>query len=319
MKNELSQEFLALLRCPVCKNELQKTGETLQCQNTSCALKFPVLDGIPILINEQNSLFTIEDFTSSKAAVFAHRQSSVKKALKRIIPSISSNYPAANNYRIFMESVFKRTARPKVLVVGGSILGEGMDILLQNNSLQLLETDVSFGERTALICDAHDLPFADAAFDGVIAQAVLEHVIDPVRCVSEMQRILKDGGIVYAETPFMQQVHMGRYDFTRFTELGHRRLFRHFSEIRRGAAGGPGTALAWSYRYFLLSFSQTPVLRNILKVFSIFTSFFLKYFDSYLNKKPGAFDAASGYFFIGKKSASPVPDKDILKKYKGLV
>ncbi len=317
MKNKLSKEFLALLRCPVCKSKLQKTGKVLKCQNASCARKFPVLDGIPVLINEQNSLFKIVDFTRRSAAAFAHEQSSVKNALKKIIPSISSNYPAANNYRMVAESVLQISSHPKILVIGGSILGEGMNLLLQNELLQILETDVSFGERTALICDAHDLPFDNDAFDGVIAQAVLEHVIDPPRCVSEMHRVLKNGGIVYAETPFMQQVHMGSHDFTRYTELGHRRLFRHFSEIKRGAAGGPGMALAWSYRYFLLSFTSNKNLRIFIKVFTNFTSFFLKYFDKVLNKKQGVYDAASGYYFLGRKSDNPIPDKILLSAYRG--
>jgi hypothetical protein len=70
--------------------------------------------------------------------------------------------------------------------------------------------------------------------------------------------VLKDGGIVYAETPFMQQVHGSAYDFTRFTWLGHRRLFRKFKEIKSGTCGGPGMALIWSWRYFLRTFSINP-------------------------------------------------------------
>jgi ubiquinone/menaquinone biosynthesis C-methylase UbiE len=49
-----------------------------------------------------------------------------------------------------------------------------------------VETDVAFGPRTGIICDAHDLPFADETFDGVIARAVLEHVANPFQCVQEM-------------------------------------------------------------------------------------------------------------------------------------
>ncbi len=41
-----------------------------------------------------------------------------------------------------------------------------------------------------LICDAHDIPFADRSFDGVIVQAVLEHVVDPFRCCEEIHRVL---------------------------------------------------------------------------------------------------------------------------------
>src|SRR5262249_2087721 len=155
------------------------------------------------------------------------------------------------------------------------------------------ETDLLFGPRTALVCDAHDIPFQNDSFDGVIIQAVLEHVVDPHRCVAEIHRVLKPSGIVYAETPFMQQVHEGRYDFTRFTHLGHRYLFKAFAEIDSGAACGPGMALAWSYNYFLLSLSSSPQVRNLLRLFGRFTSFYLRFIDSYLAKRPGVFDAAS--------------------------
>jgi hypothetical protein len=107
-----------------------------------------------------------------------------------------------------------------------------------------------------------------------VAQAVLEHVLDPWRCVEELHRVLASGGLVYAETPFMQQVHEGRFDFTRFTHLGHRRLFRRFEELDSGAVGGPGMALAWSWRYFLWSFARGPLSGSLLTTFASFTSFF---------------------------------------------
>jgi len=81
----------------------------------------------------------------------------------------------------------------------------------------------------------HTIFFDASSFDGVIIQAVLEHVVEPNHCVEEIHRVLKENGLVYSETPFMQQVHLGRYDFTRFTHLGHRRLFRKFKEICGGA------------------------------------------------------------------------------------
>ena len=115
----------------------------------------------------------------------------------------------------------------------------------------------------------------------------------------------------------MQQVHMGKFDFTRFTLLGHRRLFRNFEEINSGIVCGPGMALAWSYRYFLLSFFKSNFLRKLVILFTAFTAFYLKYFDKFLIKKKGSFDAASGYFFLGKKSNEILSDKDLIKQYKG--
>lgn len=65
------------------------------------------------------------------------------------------------------------------------------------------------------------------------------------------RRVLKPHGMLYAETPFMQQVHERAYDFTRFTANGHRWLFRRFEQIDAGVnrGSGAGPALAWSVRY----------------------------------------------------------------------
>ena len=122
-------------------------------------------------------------------------------------------------------------------MLGGATLGDGMRALM-GDRLEVVESDVYLGPRTEVVLDAHDIPFADSTFDAVVAQAVLEHVVDPYRSVSEIWRVLKPRGIVYAETPFMQQVHGGPYDFTRFTPLGHRRLFRQFEELDSGVILG---------------------------------------------------------------------------------
>ena len=109
-------------------------------------------------------------------------------------------------------------------------IGSGTDELY-SSKLQIVGTDVYFSPNVDYVADAHYLPFKDAILDGVIIQAVLEHVVEPQLVVSEIHRILKKNGIVYAETPFLQQVHEGAYDFTRFTVLGHRYLFKQFQRI----------------------------------------------------------------------------------------
>ena len=53
------------------------------------------------------------------------------------------------------------------------------------------------------------------------------------------------GQLSLGSAGFMQQVHERAYDFTRFTQSGHRWLFRRFSEVSAGPVGGAGVALAW--------------------------------------------------------------------------
>ena len=314
----ISQTVQELLRCPICHAQLKQVGLKFECTNSECNTHFPIVDGIPVLLNEQSSVFSMDDFVSYRKTFFSNtRENKLKKTIRRFIPTIGKNIKGSENYSRLNDLLLRQSSSPRILVVGGSILGQGMESLANNTALDLVESDVSFGPRTMLICDAHDIPFEDGSFDGVIVQAVLEHVVDPYRCVEEIHRVLNEQGVVYAETPFMQQVHCGRYDFTRFTHLGHRRLFRRFEEIDSGAVCGPGMALAWSYKYFLLSFTTSVILKALVTVFARLTSFYLKYFDHYLIDKPGTLDAASGYYFMGRKGEQVLSDRDLIKLYKG--
>src|SRR2546425_3847359 len=315
---KLSETVQQLLRCPICKTRLELRGEQYQCQNPNCFFLFPIINGIPILIDEERSIFSTNDFVYGFNNTFFSSQTKSEETIKRLIPDISRNPKSKENFNKLSKLLLVQSDASRVLVIGGSILGEGMEAIIAHPSIELVDSDVTYGPRTAVICDAHSLPFEDNSFDGVIVQAVLEHVVDPWRCVEEIHRVLKEDGLVYAETPFMEQVHGGRFDFTRFTHLGHRRLFRKFEEIDSGAVCGPAMALAWSYRYFLLSFATSSLLRRLIGVFVRLTSFFLTYFDYLLIDKPGTLDAASGYYFIGRKSDQVLPDKNLIKLYKGL-
>ncbi len=211
-----------------------------------------------------------------------------------------------------VEYVAKALPAARILVVGA---GDKRYPDLPN--VRYTYTDVILGEGADYVCDLHDLPFPDESFDAVIAVAVLEHVADPFRCASEIARVLRPGGYVYSVTPFMQQVHMGRYDFTRFTFLGHRRLFRHFTQIKAGMALGPAGALAWSLEYFCLSFFTSPATRKYVRVAVKLATAPIKYFDRILARREGALDAAGGVYFFGTKADQPISDRELLKFYRG--
>ncbi len=190
-------------------------------------------------------------------------------------------------------------------------------LIFQLEKRELTETDVVPSTNIQYVCDGHDLPFESKTFDAVVLQAVLEHVIDPVRVVAEVRRVLRPCGLVYAETPFMQQVHAAALDFTRFTDLGHRRLFRYFEEIERGAASGPATALAWAIQHFMLAFSIGPRSRKLLTGFARLGLFWLKYFDYSLVHRKAGCDAASSLFFLGRKDSTAIDDRRLLELYRG--
>ncbi len=86
--------------------------------------------------------------------------------------------------------------------------------------MRIAAFDIYYSANVQFIADAHSILLRDASVDAVVIQAVLEHVLDPQQVVDEIWRVLKPSGLVYAETPFLQHVHEGAYDFTRFTESG---------------------------------------------------------------------------------------------------
>ena len=100
-----------------------------------------------------------------------------------------------------------------------------------------------------MVLDAHDIPFDDSTFDAVVAEAVLEHVVDPYACAGEIWRVLKPRGVVYAETPSCSRSTVG--DTTsrasRRSVIGVSSVVR---EVDSGVILGPGTSLAWSWTYF---------------------------------------------------------------------
>ncbi len=170
---------------------------------------FPIVRGVPILIDETKSLLRVADYAREPARVL-DASTRGTSPLRRFVRGVYDRLPDANvtlasreNYERFAKLLHERGPSLHVLVVGGREAGRGMQVVLEDGRIELVETDIDFGPRTQLVCDAHQLPFAAGQFDGVVIQAVLEHVLDPHRCVEEIHRVLAPQGLVFAETPFL--------------------------------------------------------------------------------------------------------------------
>jgi SAM-dependent methyltransferase len=201
----------------------------------------------------------------------------------------------------------------RILVVGGGTVGNGMDALYADRRSALLAFDIYASAVTQFIADAHRIPLAADSIDAVVVQAVLEHVLDPAQVVAEIHRVLRPHGLVYAETPFMQQVHAGPHDFSRFTASGHRYLFRAFEEIDAGPVAGPGTQMLWSLDHLVRGLTRSRVAGVLARV----ALFWLRYLDRLV--APGfAMDSASAYYFLGRASEHEIRPDEILHYYRGV-
>jgi SAM-dependent methyltransferase len=318
-------DLVALLRCPRSGDELTLTEDGALLAPSGWS--YPVVDGIPVLIDDEHSIVDVSWSVEGRAdpEPAATPRSVVTGLLARVLrrlPSSNRNVAAARNFRRFVDLLEARATgrRPRVLIVGGRIEGAGTDVLLGRSDFEIVETDVAFGPRTDVICDGHDLPFADGIFDAVVIQAVLDCVIDPQRVAAQIHRVLASEGIVYSEVGFIQQAHTGAYDFNRLTHLGHRRLWRYFDEVDSGAQCGPGMALLWSTEYFFRAFvGQSRLMRAIVARGVALLGFWLKYLDHFLVGRPGGIDAASGTYFLGFRRETPLPDRAIVAGFRGIL
>lgn len=273
---------------------------------------------MPVLLNPARSVFRAEDFHASARTTFKNPDAWALR-LGQLLPSPSRDVSADRCRRRLAQLLAQRPVeRRRVLVVGCGDGTAGYGVLAQVEGARWLETDVSLAGRAAIVCDASDLPFDDGQFDLVICVAVLEHVLEPQRCVNEMHRVLGEDGIVYATTPFMQQVHMGEYDFTRFTRSGHRWLFRDFHEMDSGLATGPASVVVWSVEYFLMSWVASVAARRVVKGVTRLLLGWMTLLDSLLARRNAACDAGGGFYFIGRRAPGPtLSAREIVGYYRG--
>lgn len=87
-------------------------------------------------------------------------------------------------------------------------------------------SDITKGPDVDVVADAHDLaPFADGAFDAVIAVSVWEHLARPWLAALQVARVLRPGGVAYIATHHCFPIHGYPDDYTRWTTAGLAVLF----------------------------------------------------------------------------------------------
>ena len=297
--------------CPVCKiGDIYFSDGNASCSVIECNTEFSIINEIPVLIDFQKSVIRKESFIQSMGKSEVSRtENKFFNLIKRFL--FGSGKQTKKNLK-YIASKLNEIKDPKILIVGGGSIGRGMGNFYKNFSENILAFDIYTNPKLDFVADAHDIPVRNNTFDLIIIQAVLEHVINPKVVADECHRVLNESGLIYAETPFMQQVHEGAYDFTRFTDSGHRFLFKNFTSLKSGSNGGVGTTLMWSISYFFGGLFRSTFMRKIFRVLF----FWLRFFDPLVSKKQNV-DGASGVFFIGRKSATPFLEYQIIDYYKG--
>jgi SAM-dependent methyltransferase len=304
----------SLLICPRCHAHLIQAGDGLCCSSKSCPRSgqtgYPQIGRWPALIDFDRSIVSREQLGAPSPG-----RGQAGPAIERLPRWLRpvwkpTNRTATENVQRLLSLLPGRA--PLILVIGGGTMGNGLERLYADRRLRLVAFDIYPSRLTQFIADAHWIPLAPASVDGVIIQAVLEHVLDPEQVVREIHRVLRPNGLVYAETPFMQQVHAGPYDFVRFTSSGHRYLFRAFEEISAGPVTGPGTQLLWSLDHLARGLLRSKLAGRLVR--ALFA--WLHWVDR-LVSPPFAVDGAGACYFLGRRAEHELKPFDMVRYYQG--
>ena len=166
--------------------------------------------------------------------------------------------------------------------------------------------------HTRLVADVQRLPVRDGSVDAVFATGLLEHVDNDQALLAEITRILRPGGLVHIEIPFLQQYHQDPIDCRRLTVEGLERELRRrgFQTVKSGFHIGPTVTMVTLFAYYgaLLFEGESRLAKAISAGVFLLLSILLypfKFLDRFLLRKRNAHRLAFGVFCTSRKEPLP--------------
>ena len=281
------EAFQEILCCPDCRSNLLREAGSLVCGE--CGAHYPIADGIPHFV---------ESLADSGIASSEPWLNSLKNKLKA--------YP---NFYWFLANVCSPVMptgkSPQVLLnrLPSSAVVLNLGSGTKRISSSVLNVDLLPFKEVDIVADITRLPFQDSSVDGVINEVALEHIPDCQTAITEMQRVLKSGGYLYASVPFLLGYHPSPDDYHRWTIQGLIADFDRLETIETGIGGGPTSALLWILQEWLAMFLSfnIPLLYKALWIILMVLTSPLKLLDLVLSRYSMAWKIASGFYYLGVK------------------
>lgn len=188
----------------------------------------------------------------------------------------------------------------KVLNLGS---GTGNFDGLLSSEVRMLRMDIDGGKPGIdLVGDALALPFRDSSLDIVYCIAVLEHVRRPWVAAGEITRVLRPGGHVVLELPFLNVIH-DEDDYFRFTDRGIRSLFGEdaYETVLAQVGSGGGSFFSVFLHSYFRQFVPTRPLKFLWDVTMRYPLSLCRFLDIPLNRSQELRVTANSFSFIGRK------------------
>ncbi|MBF0382468.1 MAG: class I SAM-dependent methyltransferase [Magnetococcales bacterium] len=235
--------------------------------------------------------------------MLSQRLINVLKKLYHSLPKPPSTNFQYNNFKINPYSQLSQSGT--ILDIGGKNARGCYAFGSPPKNCKLICLDIVPGPGVDLVADAHRLDMLnDNSIDCVIAVSALEHMEKPWLVVDEIYRVLKPGGTVYINTPFVFPFHGDPDDFYRFSHHGLVKICDRFENLDSGFNRGPASTTTHILIHFLanlFSFNRKLLYGVLVDMFT-WLLFWLKYFDILIAKYKQAHIIHSGAYFIGRKN-----------------
>ena len=287
-------DWTAMYVCPACHGELEH-GDVVICLR--CGATYPVESGVPLLFHAMGAPDSHRPETQvALGGLPVPLRTALRRLRSLLVPR--SRVHLSRKKRALVPNFVASVPGPVVNIGSGT----------KRYGDHVLNLDIEPMDGVDVCGVAEHLPLRTSAFDGAVLQAVLEHVEDAEATLAELNRVLRPGGTVFVDVPFMQGYHGAPSDFRRFTELGlQRELERHGFEVTgTGVSVGPGSAASWilaEYLATLLSIGSRSYRAS--RLVTRWLTWPLKWTDAWLDRHPMAFVVASGVWAEGRKRDEP--------------
>lgn len=184
---------------------------------------------------------------------------------RRLYPSLRDpNWLILRQRRIIFQTGLRRLPEGNlsVLDVGGRL--QPYRVLLGTRVRRYLAVDRQISPLVNVAAAGEALPFRDEQFDFVICTQVLEYFPDPLQAVSEIRRVLRNGGVAFLSAPAVF-VRDHDKEYWRFLPEGLRYILRGFEAVEVLPEGNSLTGLFRTMNVFMAAFMRPRFLIPVLQ------------------------------------------------------
>jgi uncharacterized protein YbaR (Trm112 family) len=275
--------LLELLACPDCGGVV-RGSDPPACE--SCAREFALDDGVPVLL----PLGEVPYEPPGHGA----EPSLAGRLRARVRPKLSRKSRRTRHLNRDFATEFAPSGRVLNVASGETDYGP-----------HVVNLDMAVFPGVDVVGRAERLPFRDGVFDAAIMCAALNLIGDADRALEELRRVVRPGGDVLLDVPFVAEYQAQPRDYRHYTADGLSfDLSRHgFEALAAGVSVGPGSAAAHVLAdYLALLFSGRS--RRVYRLARVATSWLavpLKYTDAWLDAHPMAPNASAAVWVRARR------------------